>query len=98
MGRYILADGSMPCGFGQALELDAAAGLSLDDGVLGGALRLKCTPAALRARPHHTVSQSEAGFEKIMQSAELTLGWTLGAGDIVVVLEYQPHVRQAAGA
>jgi hypothetical protein len=26
-------------------------------------------------QPHHTVSQSEAGFEKIMQAVCLTLRW-----------------------
>lgn len=92
-GRYILADGSMPCGFGQELKLDAATKLILDDGILGGALQLSCPPAAINARPHHTVSQSEAGFEKIMQSAELTLSWPLdaGSGEIIVVLDYHPH-------
>lgn len=79
-GRYILADGSMPCGFGQALELPAAAQLTLDDRVLGGGLRLTASRSVeLSARPHHTVSQSEAGFEKIMQGASLTLSWPVDA-------------------
>ncbi len=94
-GRYILADGSMPCGFGQELKLDAATQLVLDDDVLGGALRLSFPPATIGARPHYTVSQSEAGFEKIMQNAELTLSWPLDSGsrEIVVVLEYHPHTK-----
>jgi hypothetical protein len=79
-GRYILADGSIPCGFGQALDLAASQGLTLDDRVLGGGLRLTTSrPAALSARPHYTVSQSEAGFEKIMQAACLTLSWPIDA-------------------
>ena len=79
-GRYVLADGSMPCGFGQALDLPAAAQLTLDDRVLGGGLRLTASrPVDLSARPHHTVSQSEAGFEKIMQGVSLTLSWPVDA-------------------
>jgi hypothetical protein len=38
-GRYILEDGSIPCGFGQALELAVSQRLTLDDRVLGGGLR-----------------------------------------------------------
>ncbi|MFY9329497.1 MAG: alpha-amylase/4-alpha-glucanotransferase domain-containing protein, partial [Georgfuchsia sp.] len=41
-GRYILADGSMPCGFGQELKLDAATRLTLDDEILSGALLVSC--------------------------------------------------------
>jgi alpha-amylase/alpha-mannosidase (GH57 family) len=79
-GRYVLADGSIPCGFGQALDLPAAAELTLDDRILGGGLRLAASrPVDLSARPHYTVSQSEAGFEKIMQGARLTLSWPIDA-------------------
>ncbi|HEY1182250.1 MAG TPA: alpha-amylase/4-alpha-glucanotransferase domain-containing protein [Rhodocyclaceae bacterium] len=75
-GRYMLADGSIPCGFGQALELETATRLTLVDGVLGGKLILAANHAlAISGRPHFTVSQSEAGFEKIMQAATLTLRW-----------------------
>lgn len=81
-GRYVLADGSIPCGFGQDLDLEAAEGLRLEDAVLGGAIELSFAPsAAVRGRPHLTVSQSEAGFEKIMQSAELVLTWTVPDDD-----------------
>ncbi len=91
-GRYILADGSIPCGFGQLLALDQASRLTLDDRILGGALLLHCSPAHVAARPHHTVSQSEAGFEKIMQAAELTLSWPC-TGSVLrfeASLEYHP--------
>ena len=75
-GRYMLADGSVPCGFGQALHIDKATRLTLIDGVLGGKLILTSNlPLAISGRPHFTVSQSEAGFEKIMQAAVLTLRW-----------------------
>jgi 4-alpha-glucanotransferase/alpha-amylase len=79
-GRYILADGSIPCGFGQALDLAVSQRLTLDDRVLGGSLMLSASrPVDIRARPHYTVSQSEAGFEKIMQAACLTLSWPIDA-------------------
>jgi hypothetical protein len=79
-GRYVLADGSIPCGFGQALDLAASQRLTLDDRVLGGGLVLSASrPVDIRARPHYTVSQSEAGFEKIMQAACLTLSWPIDA-------------------
>lgn len=78
LGRYVLADGSIPGGFGQALELAEAAGLSLEDGVLGGRLRLQTSiPAHIRGQAQQTVSQSEAGFEKIMQSTEIRLDWII---------------------
>jgi len=79
-GRYVLADGSVPCGFGQDLSLDEVTTLRLEDGVLGGVITLDVEPPArLAARPHLTVSQSEAGFEKIMQAVEITLSWPMAA-------------------
>jgi alpha-amylase len=78
----MLADGNIPGGFGQSLELAAGERLTLADDVLGGAVRLVISPpATIRGRPHHTVSQSEAGFEKIMQAVELTFGWTVPDDD-----------------
>lgn len=88
LGRYVLDDGHIPCGFGQALDLPEATGLTLEDGVLGGLLRLACTrPAHIRGGPHHTVSQSEAGFEKIMQAAEVHLMWTIPDNDCTLQLQ-----------
>jgi alpha-amylase len=78
LGRYVLADGSVPGGFGQALELAEATRLRLADDVLGGRLTLEASSAiTIKCRPHQTVSQSEAGFEKIMQSAEVQLSWII---------------------
>jgi hypothetical protein len=34
----------------------------------------------VRARPHHTVSQSEEGFEKVMQAVNLVLHLAVPAG------------------
>ena len=77
-GRYILEDGGIPCGFGQDLALARVRQLRLDDRELGGGLCLMMDPPArLRAHPHYTVSQSEAGFEKIMQAACIELSWPI---------------------
>ena len=79
-GRYIL-NGEIPCGFGQPLDAAAVTELVLDDRFMGGAVALLASlPALVCARPHLTVSQSEDGFEKIMQCATVTLAWTLAAG------------------
>lgn len=88
-GRYVEDNGNVPGGFGQPLALDNFSGLTLEDAVLGGRLKLAADPPAqLRAQPHQTVSQSEAGFEKIMQAVEITLSWPLAAaGDFTISLE-----------
>jgi len=78
LGRYVLASGQVPCGFGDPLELPIATQITLEDGVLKGRLRLATAlPVRIVARPHRTVSQSEAGFEKVMQAVELTLTWPI---------------------
>ena len=88
LGRYSLPDGSVPCGFGQPLNLPATTSLSLEDGVLGGALRLACQPpAAVSGHPHQTVSQSEAGFEKIMQATEVQFQWNISGDDCLLQLQ-----------
>jgi hypothetical protein len=89
LGRYVF-EGGIPGGIGQPLSLPTMTTLSLEDGVLGGTVELLCSPpATLEARPHHTVSQSEDGFEKIMQAVTLRLAWQVEAGDtdIIVALE-----------
>jgi alpha-amylase len=91
-GRYIQENGDIPCGFGQNLDLPAMRRLVLDDDVLGGALVLSAQPALpVTAQPHQTVSQSEAGFEKVMQAAELVLAWFPedNAAELTVTLEVQ---------
>ncbi|OHC61783.1 MAG: glycosyl hydrolase [Rhodocyclales bacterium GWA2_65_19] len=80
-GRYVLASGDIPGGFGQPLELDEMLQLTLDDSELRGALRIETgLPVRLKAQPHRTVSQSEAGFEKIMQAVCIALAWSPLAG------------------
>ena len=74
----------IPGGFGQPLRLEAMEEIVLEDDVLGGRLKLlSSTPCQLDTSPHFSVSQSEAGFEKVMQAVTLTLTWhmaTLGKG------------------
>ena len=75
-GRYRLQDGSTPCGFGQDLVLDHQHDITLEDAELGGSLVVHCNPPLrLHATPYYTVSQSEAGFEKIMQGVCINLAW-----------------------
>ena len=91
-GRYVLADGSMPAGFGQTLALDGMRALALDDRTLDGTLHLRCTPSArLSAQPVHTVSLSEGGFEKIMQAAVLELEFVLGDDEQLLLIELRPE-------
>jgi hypothetical protein len=92
LGRYVLAGGEVPCGFGSPLTLAGATQLTLEDGVLGGSLRLSAAlPVQIIAAPHKTVSQSEAGFEKIMQAVELTLAWPIsGTVEQILMLEFAP--------
>ncbi len=88
-GRYVDAAGAIRGGFGQPLELTTT-NLTLDDRFMQGALVVSCAPAArVSARPYHTVSQSEQGFERVMQSATLTLEWPLPAGESVVEVRVQ---------
>lgn len=84
-GRYVVG-GEFPCGFGQPLDLPAASTLTLDDRWMRGAVRIDCDPPArIRARPYHTVSQSEEGFEKVMQSATVDLQWNV-AGETTIAV------------
>jgi 4-alpha-glucanotransferase len=74
-GRYRV-NGEIPGGFGQSFNWNDLKQLTLEDLYLGAAIKLETNrPARIRAQPHFTVSQSEAGFEKIMQAVELTLTW-----------------------
>jgi len=89
-GRYI-QDEKILGGFGSGLELTDMNGLVLDDGILGGNLVLNNNhPIQLLGMPYFTVSQSEAGFEKIMQAVMLTLQWSLSQNEMSVKLTINP--------
>lgn len=86
-GRYIY-QGKIPGGFGQWLELTGLSELTLDDDTLGGSVTLTTShPVTLRAHPHFSVSQSESGFEKIMQATTLILEWPVTAPELIVTLQ-----------
>ena len=86
-GRYIYR-GEIPGGFGQVLELAGLTEITLDDDTLGGSVILKTSsPVTFSAQPHFSVSQSESGFEKIMQATTLLLEWPITALELVITLE-----------
>ena len=72
-GRY-WHNGDCPGGFGQLHNFTELTELTLEDDVLGGVVLFRSAePLTLVARPFFTVSQSEAGFEKIMQAVTLII-------------------------
>ncbi len=74
-GKF-LVKGQIPGGFGQPLEIGGLREIVLDDDVLGGTVKLTAAkPLDCHSSPYFSVSQSEAGFEKIMQAVTLTLRW-----------------------
>ncbi len=78
-GRFRIGN-DIAGGFGQVLHLDAMKEIVLEDEVLGGSLKLSCSiPGILNTKPHFSVSQSEAGFEKIMQAVTLELSFQVNA-------------------
>ncbi len=93
-GRYVLEDGTIAGGFGEHLMLQSFRQLRLDDDVLGGALLLSVSKSVhLNAAPYHTVSLSEAGFEKIMQGVCLNLSWPVDGppSEVTISLEVMPN-------
>lgn len=74
-GRFRIGE-NIPCGFGQPLTFAGLKEISLEDEVLGGVVNLNSSIAcAFSSYPHFSVSQSEAGFEKIMQAVTLLMEW-----------------------
>jgi 4-alpha-glucanotransferase/alpha-amylase len=91
-GRYIVGD-SIPCGFGQALDVRGTPAVVLDDRFLEGGVALECVPPArVSGRPYFTVSQSEDGFERVMQSATVVLEW-----DVAGEATFELALRVRAG-
>ncbi len=86
-GRYVY-QGKIPGGFGQLLELTHLTEIILDDDTLGGSVVLRTSyPVTLRAYPHYSVSQSESGFEKIMQAVTLQVECPTTAQELNITLE-----------
>ncbi len=71
-------DGEITGGFGQAHWYGQCSAVMLMDEVLGGSLEISASsPAVVRSAPCFSVSQSEGGFEKIMQAVTLHFSWPL---------------------
>jgi len=69
-------DGRRRAGFGESLRADGCSTIKLADTELGGYAEIALDPAgSVDMRPLFTVSQSEAGFEKIMQAVCLVVAW-----------------------
>jgi hypothetical protein len=78
-GRFRVGD-EITGGFGQPMQLDGMRNIVLEDAVLGGRLSVSVNlPVSLHSEPCFSVSQSEAGFEKIMQAVTLTFDCDLTA-------------------
>ena len=74
-GRFRLGKNILG-GFGQAMKLSGLKHIALEDEVLGAAVHLNSNVACnFCSYPCFSVSQSEAGFEKIMQAVTLELRW-----------------------
>ncbi len=74
-GRFEVA-GKVLGGFAQPIDSLVCDEITLRDDILGGTLTLACNQTGrLRSEPCFSVSQSEAGFEKIMQAVTLHLIW-----------------------
>ena len=92
-GRFVV-NGEISGGLGQAFDWAALDNLRIEDTWYKAAVELRCEPeASIRVQPHRTVSQSEAGFEKIMQSVEIVLEWAVeGPARIRVELAAMPLI------
>ena len=90
-GRYRHL-GKICGGFGHSIELTGMTEITLEDDTLGGYIVLTTShPVTLHARPHFSVSQSESGFEKIMQATTLSLKWPVTAAELTVALTVHPR-------
>ncbi|MFA7495236.1 MAG: alpha-amylase/4-alpha-glucanotransferase domain-containing protein [Acidithiobacillus sp.] len=89
------ADAVSQGGFGMPIHGEDTTQITLEDAVLGGKIILSCNPPMRwESMPHLTVSQSEAGFEKIMQALKLDLFWSVQAGkaqNIEIQVEVLAH-------
>jgi len=92
-GRYI-HNGEIPGGFGHLFKLNDMTEIILDDTTLGGNIVLSTSiPVALFAQPHFSVSQSESGFEKIMQAVSLKLEWPIKKQELVITLSINTNEK-----
>lgn len=90
-GRYLVG-GTITGGFGQPLDLELADAIELDDRHMQGRVALRFDPPAnVVGRPYHTVSQSEEGFERVMQSVTLDVEWPESGDDASFTVHLEIH-------
>jgi len=95
-GRYRSGENILG-GFGQPLTISGMKEIMLEDEVLGGSVYLHSSlPCAFTSYPHFSVSQSEAGFEKIMQAVTLLLEWP--SDELVEDLEIKVRISSGIEA
>jgi 4-alpha-glucanotransferase/alpha-amylase len=87
-GRYVKDESTVLGGFGQYMDLADTTNIAMEDVVLQGMLLMSTSaPIRLCAQPHFSVSQSEGGYEKIMQAVKLKLIWPVTERDLRITLE-----------
>lgn len=87
-GRYVKDESTVLGGFGQLLDLTDVTNIIMEDVVLQGALLINTSvPIGMYAQPHFSVSQSEGGYEKIMQAVKLKLIWPVTERKLIITLE-----------
>lgn len=80
-GGRLLVDDILQGGLGTPAQGSSASLFAIEDDVLQGRLELRMDrPVAWQVRPHWSISQSEAGFERIMQALILDLQWSVALG------------------
>lgn len=88
-GRYRQQKRNL-AGFGLPLELNDLQSITLEDDTLKGSIILHAAPGVtFQAQPHFSVSQSEGGFEKIMQAVKITLTWTISTEQQKISLQFE---------
>ncbi len=90
-GRFVTHDNNLG-NFGQLHSLTQITEIQLIDDTLGGCIVLSTSsPVQFSAIPHFTVSQSENGFEKIMQAVTIQLDWIIQSKALTVSLDVSPQ-------
>lgn len=85
-GKYVI-DELVLGGFGQRIDLMGFTNILLEDSTLRGKLLLTVTcESKFEAMPFYSVSQSEGGFEKIMQAVKLVLVWPYVPEQLTITL------------
>ena len=88
-GRLV-NEGEILGGFGQSVMIDETQEIVLDDRHMNGTVYLAASHrVVIGSAPYRTVSQSEDGLEKVMQSVTLTVSRDFAAGthDLTLILD-----------